>query len=73
MTVILCTWGREPKITTAPAVMQVLLSAQRGAHQLGGKVRLFGLKAQVHRAFEMSGLDRCFHLGDTRQQAMEDW
>jgi hypothetical protein len=37
MTVILCTWGREPKITTAPAVMQVLLSAQGGHTSLVAK------------------------------------
>jgi anti-sigma B factor antagonist len=55
------------------AGLRVLLCAQRDARQRGGEVRLFGPNAQVRRVIELAGFERLLYIGDTRQQAMEDW
>lgn len=55
------------------AGLRAIMFAHREALQLGGEVRVFGLNAQVRRAFEMAGLDECLRLSDTRQEAMEGW
>ncbi len=53
--------------------LRALLDAQREARQLGGEVRLFDPNIQVRRTFELAGFDELFYIGDTRQEAMEDW
>jgi anti-anti-sigma regulatory factor len=36
-------------------------------------VRLFGPNAQVRRVIKLAGFEKLLYIGDTRQQAMEDW
>ena len=55
------------------AGLRSITFAQQSAQQQGGEVRIFGLDARVRRVFEMAGLDQYLHLGDNRQEAVEDW
>ena len=53
--------------------LRVIAVAQREASRRGGGVRLFGLKPQVRRAFEIAGFDEFLRLNETREEAMEGW
>jgi anti-anti-sigma factor len=55
------------------AGLRVLLCAQREARKLGGEVRLFGPNARVRRVIEMAGFEKLLFIGNTRQEAVEDW
>jgi anti-anti-sigma factor len=55
------------------AGLRALTFAQQEAQRQGGEVRIFGLRAQVRRVFEMTGLDEYLLLSETRQEAMEGW
>jgi anti-sigma B factor antagonist len=53
--------------------LRVIAVAHREAARQGGGVRLFGLKPQVRRAFEIAGFDEFLRLNETREEAMEGW
>jgi anti-sigma B factor antagonist len=55
------------------AGLRALSFAQQEAQRQGGEVRVFGLRAEVRRVFEMTGLDEYLLLSETRQGSMEGW
>jgi anti-anti-sigma factor len=55
------------------AGLRVVLFAHREAFQLGGEVRVFGLRAQVHRIFEIAGFDELLKINDTYDQVIKGW
>jgi stage II sporulation protein AA (anti-sigma F factor antagonist) len=55
------------------AGLRAIVFAQREACQRGGQVRVCGLNAQARRIFEMTGIDQCLYVSDTRQEALAGW
>jgi anti-sigma B factor antagonist len=53
--------------------LRAIVVAQLKASDSGGGVRLFGLKRQVQRAFEIAGFDEFLRLAETREEATEGW
>ena len=51
--------------------LRVLLKASRAASSRGCEMRLFGLRPQVVRVFQLAGFDRVLHVVATREEAEE--
>lgn len=53
--------------------LRVLLVAVRRARAHDGDVKLFGLKSQVRKVFNMSGFDQIFSIFDVEEPAVRDF
>jgi anti-anti-sigma factor len=55
------------------AGLGAILRVQQEASKLGGEIRLFALRDNVQRVFEIAGFDRIIPIVAQREEAVEGW
>lgn len=57
----------------ASAGLRSILGAHQKAGHLGGELRLFGLRPNVLKVFDIAGFTRLLRVTSTWQDALKDW
>jgi anti-anti-sigma factor len=55
------------------AGLGAILRVQQGASKLGGELRLFALRDNVKRVFEIAGFNRIIRVASKRAEATDGW